>query len=97
MSEVSPMQPAAMMTPKTAAASSRRTTLVLGSRLCITAPENRTESFNNSQIHLRSQYPHWASIFFKLRNEIEITPVPGGHGPSPFGTAVYVTLQNSIS
>lgn len=31
------MQPAAMMTPNTAAASSSSTTLVLGSRLCITA------------------------------------------------------------
>lgn len=37
VSEVRPMQPAAMMTPTTAAASSSSTTLVLGSRLWITA------------------------------------------------------------
>lgn len=42
VSEVRPIQPAAITTPKTAAASSSKTTLVLGSRLCIT--ETHTDS-----------------------------------------------------
>lgn len=98
MREVSPMQPAAMMTPKTAAASSKRTTLVLGSRLCITAPQNRILQY------LKNTFAQSISTLglylFTLRNEIEISPVPGGfpgYGPSTFGTAVYVTLQNVIS
>lgn len=48
--EVSPMQPAAMMTPNTAAASSSSTTLVLGSRLCITAHTKQCKSTVNSGI-----------------------------------------------
>lgn len=48
--EVSPMQPAAMMTPNTAAASSSSTTLVLGSRLCITAHTKQCRSTVNSGI-----------------------------------------------
>lgn len=44
VSEVSPMQPAAIMTPNTAAASSSSTTLVLGSRLCITAHMERQQN-----------------------------------------------------
>lgn len=42
VSEVRPIQPAAITTPRTAAASSSKTTLVLGSRLCIT--ETNTDS-----------------------------------------------------
>lgn len=50
VSEVSPMQPAAMMTPNTAAASSSSTTLVLGSRLCITVHTKQRRTTFNTQM-----------------------------------------------
>lgn len=61
--EVSPMQPAAMMTPNTAAASSSSTTLVLGSRLCSTAHTKQCKTtFNTTpecSSDMYSYYCNW--------------------------------------
>lgn len=61
--EVSPMQPAAMMTPNTAAASSSSTTLVLGSRLCSTAHTKQCKTtFNTTpecSSDMYSYYSNW--------------------------------------
>lgn len=69
VSEVSPMQPEAKMTPNTAAASSSSTPLVLGSRLCITAHKKQCKTTFTPELS-NDIYSHYTNLGFIHRTFI---------------------------
>lgn len=73
--DVSPIHPAASTTPSTAAVSSNRTTLVLGSRLCITVIHKQTRIIKLI-ISKRSQNYNYNQITYKANKRVNQRYIP---------------------